>query len=90
MSSNGIIRQHLPEWPEWMDLRTLSRYCSSSERTIRQWIHAPADPLPASRPDGKILVSRRAFDLWMERQAVQDHAIDVDATVNQLLESFGR
>jgi hypothetical protein len=44
--------------PEWMDLKSLQRYACVSERTLREWIHRPTDPLPAARVGAKILVRR--------------------------------
>jgi len=35
--------------PEWMDLKALTQYACVSERTLREWLHRPIDPLPASR-----------------------------------------
>lgn len=77
----------LPEWPQWMDLKTLSRYACSGERTIREWIHRHNDPLPASQAGGKIRVNRQSFDLWMERQAVKIDRVDVDGIVNEIFSS---
>jgi hypothetical protein len=88
MSSNGTIRQHLPEWPEWMDLKTLERYSSISNRTLRSWIKAPEDPLPASARGGKILVSRRLFDEWMKGHAIEAISVDVEPVVNSILKNL--
>jgi hypothetical protein len=88
MSSNGTIRQHLPEWPEWMDLKILERYSSVSNRTLRSWIKAPEDPLPASARGGKILVSRRLFDEWMKGHAIEATSVDVERAVNSILKSL--
>ena len=52
-ASGGHVR-------EWLGLRQLTEYAAVSERTIRAWIHAPVDPLPAVQVDRKILVRRRA------------------------------
>jgi Helix-turn-helix domain len=69
-----------------MDLKTLEKYACASERTLRDWIHSPTDPLPASQRGGKIRVSRRAFDLWMERQPVRA-AEDVNRIVKEIVGS---
>lgn len=50
---------------EWLDLKALTQYASVSERTIREWVHRAADPLPAVRV-GAILVRRAEFDRWLE------------------------
>jgi len=38
---------------EWMGLRQITEYADVSERTLRAWIHAPVDPLPAIRGGGR-------------------------------------
>jgi hypothetical protein len=65
-------------------MKTLSRYSSSGERTLREWIHRQNDPLPASQAGGKLLVSRQNFDSWMERQAVKIERVDVDKLVEEI------
>ena len=52
--------------PEWLDLKSLQRYACVSERTLREWIHRGANPLPAARVGTKILVRRSTFDQWLE------------------------
>jgi flavin-dependent dehydrogenase len=71
-----------------MDLKTLERYSSVSNRTLRSWIRAQEDPLPASARGGKILVSRRAFDEWMKEHAIEAGAVDIERTVNDILKSL--
>jgi excisionase family DNA binding protein len=68
---------------EWLGLRELTKYAAVSERTLRAWIHQAADPLPAVRAGGKLLVKRAAFDEWLERRRVQ--AVDIDAIVRELV-----
>ena len=34
---------------EWLDLKALQLYACVSERTLREWIHRPFNPLPAAR-----------------------------------------
>lgn len=88
MGSRGTIRQPIPEWPEWMDLKTLGRYSSMSNRTLRNWIKTPINPLPASARSGKILVSRRAFDEWMKRHAIESEIVDAARIVDNILKSL--
>src|SRR3954453_2667149 len=76
--SEVAIRQPLRDWPEWMDLKTLERYSSVSNRTLRSWIKAPESPLPASARGGKILISRRAFDEWMTAHAIEVNTADAE------------
>jgi excisionase family DNA binding protein len=71
---------------EWLGLRELSVYANVSERTLRSWIRAPRDPLPATKVRGKILVRRSDFDRFLERHQVQPlAAIDVDRIVEEVL-----
>jgi excisionase family DNA binding protein len=69
--------------PEWLDLKALQQYACVSERTLRDWIHRPIDPLPAARVGTKILVRRSAFDRWLEEHQVK--AIDVGCIVEEMI-----
>ena len=69
--------------PEWMDLKSLQRYACVSERTLREWVHRPIDPLPAARVGTKILVRRSTFDRWLEGHMLK--AVDVGAIVNEMV-----
>ena len=77
----------LERWPEWMDLKTLQEYANASDRTLREWIHLPINPLPASQvAGGKIHVKRSRFDIWLENHPYQAiDAIDVDGVTNEIL-----
>jgi excisionase family DNA binding protein len=78
---------------EWLGLRQVTQYADVSERTVRAWIHAPVDPLPAVRVGGKILVRRSELDLWLGRHRVTAlETIDVDGIVREALQgtSHGR
>lgn len=68
---------------EWLDIRALQRYACVSERTLREWIHRPVDPLPAVRIGTKILIRRHAFDEWLEAHRVR--RIDADTILNEML-----
>jgi len=68
---------------EWLDLKALTQYASVSERTMRQWIHRAANPLPAVRVGTKILVHRSAFDQWLEGHRLE--TIDVSCIVDQMV-----
>jgi excisionase family DNA binding protein len=69
--------------PEWLDLKALQRHACVSERTIRDWIHRPVNPLPAARVGTKILVRRSVFDRWLE--AHQITTVDVGCIVDDLI-----
>jgi excisionase family DNA binding protein len=71
---------------EWLSLRQLTEYAAVSERTLREWLHRATDALPAVRVNGKILVRRSQFDVWLERHRITpDAQVDVNAIVNGLL-----
>ena len=69
--------------PEWLDLKALQRHACVSERTIRDWIHRPLDPLPAARVGTKILVRRSVFDRWLEAHEIK--RVDIGCIVNDLI-----
>ena len=69
--------------PEWLDLKALRGYACVSERTLRDWMHRPIDPLPAVRVGAKILVRRSTFDQWLENHRLK--TIDVGCIVDELV-----
>lgn len=69
---------------DWLDLQSLSEYAGVSERTLREWIHSPDNPLPASQRGRKIFVHRRQFDAWMHSHRVKPHQ-EVDAIVESIV-----
>jgi excisionase family DNA binding protein len=69
--------------PEWLDLKALQRYACVSERTLREWVHRPINPLPAARVGAKILVRRSTFDHWLENHRMK--ALDVGCIVDELV-----
>jgi len=69
--------------PEWMDLKALQRYACVSERTLREWVHRPINPLPAARVRAKILVRRSTFDHLLENHRMK--TIDVGCIVDELV-----
>jgi excisionase family DNA binding protein len=70
---------------EWLDLRALQRYACVSERTLREWIHRPENPLPAVRVGTKLLVRRTSFDQWLENHMLK--CVDVGCMVDEILAS---
>ena len=87
MSVSKILRA---AQPEWMDLKTIQTYACASERLIREWIHRPVDPLPASQPGGgKILVKRSHLDAWLEAHPYRPiDSIDVDGITDEIMDQF--
>jgi excisionase family DNA binding protein len=69
--------------PEWLDLKALTAYACVSERTLREWIHRPTNPLPATRVGTKILVRRTSFDHWLENHRLR--SVDVGCIVDEIL-----
>ena len=83
--SDTALGRHVQ--PEWLSLRGLGEYAQVSERTLRGWIHSPADPLPAAQVGGKILICRRDFDSWLRRhRIISTESVDVNAIVNEIVE----
>ena len=52
--------------PEWMDMKSLTHYACFSERTAREWMQLPVNPLPAVRVGRKLLFRRSDIDRWLE------------------------
>lgn len=74
---------------EWLDLRAVTQYAAVSERTVREWIHRPEDPLPAVQVDKKILVRRGEFDRWLEVHPIRPaESVNIDGIVNDLVSSL--
>ncbi len=67
---------------EWLDLKALQQYACVSERTIREWIRRPLNPLPAVQVGRKILVRRSAFDDWLESHQLKP--VDVGCIVDEI------
>jgi len=73
---------------EWLSLRQVTQYADVSERTVRAWIHAPLNALPAVRVGGKLLVRRSELDAWLGRHRVTPlAAIDLDGIVRDALQA---
>ena len=69
--------------PEWLDIKALRQYACVSERTLREWIHRPINPLPATRVGTKILVRRSAFDHWLESHRLKQ--VEVGRIVDEVI-----
>jgi len=83
-------RKQLDHDPEWMDLRTAQALADVSERTLRDWIHLPINPLPAVQVEhGKLLIKRSKFDQWLEAHPIQSiDSIDVNQIANDIMNDF--
>lgn len=51
--------------PEYFDLKALAAYSSCSVRWLRDRLVDRNRPLPHHRIEGKLLVKREDFDVWM-------------------------
>lgn len=68
---------------QWFDLSTLTKYACVSEKTLRSWIKAAENPLPACQRGTKIYVNRKIFDQWL-----QGHLIAPGDTVDRIVEEL--
>jgi excisionase family DNA binding protein len=88
ISQQSKLEQHR----EWMDLKAIQKYASVSERTVRDWIHRPQDPLPAVQVGkGKLLVKRSQFDRWLEAHPFRPaESTDVGRIVDEVMNELKR
>jgi hypothetical protein len=76
---------------EWLDLKRLSQYACVCQNTLRNWIHSPNNPLPASQRGNKIYVRKRDFDVWMRNHAIQiKTGADLTRIVDGILSDVAR
>ena len=61
---------------EFFSLFELSEYSGISERTLRDLIRRPTDPLPHYRIGKLVKVRRSDFDAWAERQRHNQSLVD--------------
>lgn len=87
MAEAATTRHQLPEWPAWLDLATLSRYCCVSTRTLREWANLPDNPMPAKKVGGKLFVSKADFDSWMAAHPTANSEQDLNAIVDEVVSS---
>ena len=73
---------------EWMGLQQVQQYASISERTVREWIHRPMNPLPAVRVGTKILIKRSELDAWLMAHSLRAPNVDVEAVVTGIISEF--
>jgi len=71
---------------EWLGFSDLKRYANISERTLRSWIYAPVDSLPATKVSGKVLVRKSDFDAYLERHRITPlEEFNLDAIVEDVV-----
>lgn len=76
---------------EWLGLRQVTEYANVSERTVREWIHSPLDPLPAAKVGGKILVRKSDFDAYLERHKVRPSgSVDLGGIVEEIIREVSK
>jgi hypothetical protein len=72
----------------WMDLSRLATYASVCEKTLRSWIRAADNPLPASQRGTKLYVKRDVYDKWLQGHAVTGGDA-FDRFVNEIVSEIG-
>jgi hypothetical protein len=81
------LRRAVDSSREWFDLRGLTQYADVSERTLRSWIYAAVDPLPAAKVSGKVPVRKSDFDEYLLRHRIKPlESLNVDRIVREVLE----
>ena len=61
---------------QFIDLRTLSRRCGLSVRTLRSLIHDPSDALTSYKLRTKVIVEWREFLRYVRRHRVHPAALE--------------
>jgi excisionase family DNA binding protein len=79
----SVRKQPGDPMPEWLDLKALTGYACVSERTVREWIRRPTNPLPATQVGTKILIRRTSFDQWLENHRLK--SVDVACIVDEMV-----
>ena len=88
----GVSKASRTVQPEWLDLKAIEDYACVSERTIREWIHRPVNPLQASQAGGgKILIKRSHLDAWLEAHPYQPiDSLDVEQVTDEIMQQLGK
>jgi hypothetical protein len=75
-----------------MDLKAAEGYACVSERTFREWIHLPENPLPAVQvANGKLLVKRSELDRWLTAHPYRSaDGVDVGRIVDDVVGGLKR
>lgn len=71
--------------PGYLDLRALAVYSSCSVRWLRDRLADQAAPLPYHRVEGKILIRREDFDLWMDGFRTIHQSADIETLVEDVM-----
>ncbi len=64
----------------YIDLKQLSTRLGVSTRTVRNYVHTVADPLPAYRFGGKLLFDQKEVAEWLEGHRIVPVNLDGLAT----------
>lgn len=70
----------------YLTIRELALYAGLCQKTIRNALVDPTNPLPHYRPTRKILVKRSEFDAWMEKH--RETAPDISAVVREMTRGY--
>lgn len=68
----------------YFNLKSLADYADVAVPTLRDWIKAG---MPASKPQGTILVKQSEFDKWVEGHRIQSEE-DLNQTVNDVINNL--
>lgn len=71
----------------YLSIKALATYAGLSEKTLRNALADPTNPLPHYRPTRKILVKRSEFDSWMQR--TRETAPDIHDAVRDMARGLG-
>jgi hypothetical protein len=86
----GVVAERVvvsTELDPFLSLKALAAYSSLSTRKLRDLLADPGHPLPCYRVDGKVLVRRSEFDVWMARHRHVGRS-DVDRIVSDVLRNL--
>lgn len=77
-------RQRVTLDDAYLPLGELATYAGLSVRTLRDYLHHPATPLPHFLIGNKIVVRRSMFDEWAERFLIADAPRDSNAAIDAM------
>lgn len=80
-----VMMKAQPPTPGYFDLQALAMYSCCSVRWLRDRLVDRLHPLPHYRVEGKILVKREEFDVWLSTSRVVSPAEELDDIVDSVL-----
>lgn len=52
--------------PEYLTVKEVAKYLRVSERTVRNYIVRKDNPLPSSKPGGRVLIQKQQLTSWSQ------------------------